>query len=146
MLLSGLHPEVIDNDDEYLQEVFSIGDTTEAWVQLDALKHFGVDAKFVQNASWSTIETQLLKGAPVPIGILHKGPVSEPSGGGHWVCVVGITAERDKLWVHDPWGDLDLIGGTYTSTDGEYKLYSKRNLEPRWLVENDNSGWAILAT
>jgi len=146
MLLSGLDPTVIENDDEYLREVFEIGDTTEAWVQIEALKHFGVKAKFVQNAGWGVIEDQLKKGSPVPMGILHKGPVSAPTGGGHWICCVGMTADRSKLWIHDPWGDLDLIGGTYISTDGEYKLYSKKNLGPRWLVEGGNSGWAILAT
>jgi GH24 family phage-related lysozyme (muramidase) len=146
MLLSGIHPTVIEDDGEYIQEVFEIGDTTEAWVQIEALKHFGVKAKFVQNAGWDTLEEQLKKGSPVPMGILHKGPVSAPTGGGHWICCVGMTADRSKLWIHDPWGELDLIGGTYISMDGEYKLYSKKNLGPRWLVEGGNSGWAILAT
>lgn len=145
MLLSGLDPDAIEGDDEYISEVYKYGDTTEASAQIGALKHFGVDAKFTQTASWDTVEAQLKKDIPVPIGILHKGPVSDPSGGGHWICVVGVTADRSKLWVHDPYGDLDLIGGTYVSTDGKYKLYSKKNLAPRFLVEGATSGWAILA-
>ena len=145
MLLSGIHPEVIENDDEYIQEVFQIGDTTEAWVQIEALKHFGVTAKFVQNAGWETVEQKLKQGIPVPMGILHKGPVSSPTGGGHWICCVGITEDRSKLWVHDPFGDLDLISGQYESTDGKFKLYSKKNLGPRWLVEGELSGWCVLA-
>ena len=79
------------------------------------------------------------------MGILHKGPVSNPVGGGHWICVVGITADKQKLWVHDPFGDLDLVGGYYASTDGKYKLYSKKNLGPRFLVEGPKSGWIIAA-
>jgi lysozyme len=145
MLLATLDPDAIEGDDEYINEVYKIGDSTEASAQIGALKHFGLDAKFVQNAGWDTIEAQLKKSIPVPIGILHKGPVSSPSGGGHWICVVGITADRSKLWVHDPFGELDLVGGTYVSTDGKYKLYSKKNLGPRWLVEGGNSGWAIIA-
>lgn len=145
MLLSGIHPDAIHNDDEYLAEVFELGDTTEAWVQIAALSHFGVEAKFVQNASWGTLETKLAEGAPVPMGILHKGPKESPSGGGHWICCVGITADRKQLWVHDPYGTLDLDEGTYVSEDGEYLLYPKEKLEPRWLVEGDSSGWCVLA-
>ena len=146
MLLAALDPDAIEGDDEYIKEVYKYGDTTEASAQLRTLKHYGVDAKFVQNADWSTVEAQLKKSIPVPMGILHRGPVSNPTGGGHWICCVGITADKTKLWVHDPFGDLDLIGGSYISTDGKYKLYSKKNLGPRWLVEGAKSGWAIVAS
>jgi len=145
MLLAGLDPDAIETDDEYVNEVFKYGDTTEASAQLDALRHFGVEATFSQNCDWVLVEKQLRKGIPVPMGILHKGPVSNPVGGGHWICCVGITADGSKLWVHDPFGDLDLISGNYVSTDGKYKLYSKKNLAPRWLVEGSKSGWAIVA-
>lgn len=145
MLLATLDPDAIEGDDEYINEVYKYGDTTEASAQIQTLRHFGVEAKFVQNADWGTVEAQLKKGIPVPMGILHKGPVTSPSGGGHWVCCVGITADKSKLWVHDPYGNLDLIGGNYINTDGKYKLYSKKNLGPRWLVEGPNSGWVVLA-
>jgi len=146
MLLATLDPDVIGGDDEYIGEVYKYGDTTEASAQIQTLRHFGVEAKFVQNADWGTVESQLKKGIPVPMGILHKGPVSNPSGGGHWICCVGITADKSKLWVHDPYGNLDLISGGYLSTDGKYRLYSKKNLGPRWMVEGAKSGWAILAS
>ena len=145
MLLAGLDPDAIETDDEYVNEVFKYGDTTEASAQLDALRHFGVEASFAQNCDWALVEKQLRKGIPVPMGILHKGPVSNPVGGGHWICCVGITADGSKLWIHDPFGDLDLISGNYVSTNGKYKLYSKKNLGPRWLVEGSKSGWAIIA-
>lgn len=145
MLLKTLDPDVIGSDDEYINEVFKLGDTTDASVQIQALKHFGVDAKFTQIAGWEVVETQLKQGIPVPIGILHKGPVASPYGGGHWIVVVGMTEDKSKLWVHDPYGELDLVRGTYISQDGKYKLYSKKNLGPRWCVEGGNSGWAILA-
>lgn len=145
MLLATLDPDAIEGDDEYINEVFKYGDTTSAAAQLDALKHFGVDARFVQNADWALVESQLKKGIPVPMGVLHKGPVSNPTGGGHWICCVGITADKTKLWVHDPFGEMDLISGGYVSTDGKYRLYSKKNLGPRFLVEGSKSGWIILA-
>lgn len=145
MMLSAVDPDAISGDDEYINEVYKYGDTTEASAQIGALRHFGVDARFVQNADWNLVESQLKLGIPVPMGILHKGPVSNPVGGGHWICCVGITADKTKLFVHDPFGDLDLVGGTYGSTDGKYKLYSKKNLGPRFLVEGPKSGWVILA-
>ena len=145
MLLAGVDPDAIEGDDEYINEVYKYGDTTEASAQLETLKHFGVDARFVQNADWDLIEHQLQRGIPVPMGILHKGPVSNPVGGGHWICCVGVTADKTKLWIHDPFGDLDLVNGNYVSTDGKYRLYSKKNLGPRFLVEGSKSGWVILA-
>jgi len=146
MLLSGLDPEAIKSDDEYIKTVYKYGDTTEASVQLKALKEFGVTASFVQTGTWADIENLLRKRIPVPIGILHKGPVSAPVGGGHWICCVGLTADKKSIIVHDPFGDLDLIGGGYVSTDGKYKKYSKKNLGPRWLVEGERSGWFIKAS
>lgn len=146
MLLATLEPDAIEGDDEYINEVYKYGDTTEASSQLKALKHFGTDAKFVQNADWTTVESQLKKGIPVPIGVLHKGSVVNPTGGGHWLIVVGVTADKSKLWVHDPFGEMDLVNGGYPSTDGKYKLYSKKNLSPRWMVEGPKTGWAIIAS
>jgi lysozyme len=145
MLLAALDPDAIEADDEYINEVYKYGDTTEASAQLQALKHFGVDATFLQNWNWSKVESQLRRGIPVPIGVLHKGPVSSPTGGGHWLVVVGVTADGSKLWVHDPFGEMDLVNGGYPSTDGKYRLYSKKNLGPRWMVEGEGSGWAIVA-
>ena len=141
MLLSCLDPEAIENDDDYIREVFKFGDTTDASVQVKALALFGVEAQFSTRGDWSSVESQLEKGIAVPIGILHHGTVDHPSGGGHWICVVGVTSDKSKFWVHDPWGELDLVSGTYVSSDGNYKLYSKKNLEPRWMVEGDKSGW-----
>lgn len=146
MLLEALEPDAITGDDEYISEVYKYGDTTEATAQIKTLKHFGVDARFVQNADWATLESQLKQGIPIPIGVLHKGSVSDPTGGGHWLVVVGMTADKTKLWVHDPFGEMDLISGGYPSTDGKYKLYSKKNLGPRWMVEGPNTGWAIIAS
>lgn len=146
MLLATLEPDAVDSDDEYINEVYKYGDTTEATAQLKTLKHFGLDARFVQNADWKTLEDQLERGMPIPIGVLHKGAVSNPTGGGHWLVVVGMTADKTKLWTHDPFGEMDLVSGGYPSTDGKYKLYSKKNLGPRWLVEGPKTGWAILAS
>ncbi|NBW99899.1 hypothetical protein EBR03_10055, partial [bacterium] len=145
MMLKGLKPNSIDNDDKYITTVFKHGDTTSATAQLEALEDYGVRAEFCQKGSWKDIDDQLDKGIAVPIGILHKGSVSNPTGGGHWICVIGRSEDNKSYVVNDPFGELDLVNGGYPSTNGAKRLYSKLNLKPRWMVEGEGSGWFIKA-
>ncbi len=147
MLLEALKPGTLkgpNGDDTYLGRVLRYGDTTDAISQIKALQSFGVQASFVRNAGWKTIEAQIDQGIPVPMGILHKGPVSKPVGGGHWICAIGYS--HDAVTVHDPFGDLDLLRGVYLNNWGARLRYSHANLGPRWMVEGPNTGWAIIAT
>jgi len=146
MLLETLKPGTLpepNGDDAYLGRVLRYGDTTDAASQLKALAFYGVKADFVQSADWSKIEWQIGCGIPVPIGILHKGPVSAPIGGGLWLIVVGHTPTH--VIVHDPFGDLDLVNGGYLSSNGNALRYSRQNLGPRWMAEGPGTGWAIIA-
>jgi len=146
MLLKGLIPEAINSDDDYIETVFLLGDTTEAWVQIKALEEFGLHAEFRQDGGWDDIEALLRDGVPVPLGILNNGPVANPSGSGHWITAVGITKDGESIIVHDPLGRLDLVEGVYRSDDGEYVEYSKTHLGPRWMLERGySSGWYIKA-
>lgn len=145
MLLKYLKPSSISGDDDYIKVVYTYGDTTDASVQLKALKDFGVSAEFKQDFGWSDIDSQLVRGIPVPIGILHHGSVSNPTGGGHWIVIIGRNEDNTKYVVNDPFGELDLVNGGYVSTNGKRLLYSKKNLGPRFLVEGPGSGWAIRA-
>lgn len=145
MLLKYLKPNSIKSDDEYINTVYKNGDTTSAAAQLAALEDYGLKADFKQNGSWASLDEQLDKGIPVPIGILHKGSVDNPTGGGHWIIVIGRNESGTAYIVHDPFGDLNLIRGGYESTNGNAKSYSKKNLGPRWLVESPYSGWYIKA-
>ena len=146
MLLEYLKPGTCPGekgDDIYVHRVFEYGDTTDAYVQVKALASFGVHSKFVQNGSLDTIREQIDRGIPVPIGILHHGPASAPSGGGHWICVIGY--DRDGFIVHDPWGEIQHSTGEYISTDGKALHYSNNLIGARWTVANPNDGWCILA-
>lgn len=145
MLLEALRPGALqgpNGDDAYLGRVLRYGDTTEATSQVKALQSFGVDAQLIRNGTWKTIEGQIDKGIPVPLGILHKGPVTAPTGGGHWICAIGYT--DDAIIVHDPFGELDLVGGSYVNNWGARLRYSRANLARRWMVEGPGSGWAML--
>lgn len=146
MLLKYLKPNSIKNDDDYVKTVFGIGDTTEAWVQLEALKKYGLQATFRQNCGWNDLDALLAKGIPVPIGILHHGPVSAPTGGGHWIIVIGRSDDGASYIVNDPWGELALVDGTYVSTNGAKLKYSKKNLGPRFMPDGPGSGWIISAS
>lgn len=145
MLLKYLKPNSIKGDDEYINIVFKYGDTTNPTVQIDVLKDFGVQAKFLQNGGWSDIDSLLMAGIPVPIGILHKGNVSQPTGGGHWIIIIGRSEDSTKYYVNDPFGELDLVEGVYSSSSGKNLSYSKKNLGPRWMIEGPGSGWFIKA-
>lgn len=150
MLLKYLKKSSIVSDDDYLDVVFRIGDTTEAWVQIAALKEFGVSAQFSQGGKNETLKDYLDRGIPVPIGILHQGPAHAPSGGGHWIIVVGYeddaSAPGGGWWlVHDPWGEIDHASGTYISTNGKGLDYSYNLLNARWTVDGTADGWCLLA-
>jgi hypothetical protein len=132
-------------EDNYLQNyVHKFGDSTDASAQLKALQSLGFHPRYSQSGNWDNINTQLKLGKPVPIGILHHGPNTAPSGGGHWIVVIGILADGKTYVVNDPYGELDLINGMYISEDGFHKRYSKENLGKRWMVDGPGSGWCIL--
>lgn len=144
MLLMTIRPGAVHSDDEYIREVFKHGDSTDASAQLKALAHFGVKARFVTNANKQTLVDQLNKGIPVPCGYLHHGTPQHPSGGGHWCCVIG--ADDTGVIVHDPWGECDLLHGTFPSTNGAKIHYSDANwTDTRWMADGPGTGWAILA-
>ena len=141
MMLKFLKPSSIKNDDDYIRTVFSFGDSTDSSIQLVALRHYGLTAKFVTNGSRALIKKQIDAGKPVPVGFLHHGTVKSPQGGGHWLCIIGYDSQG--YWVHDPWGECDLTTGVYKSTNGKKLHYKFATFEPRWLVEGQTSGWCI---
>jgi hypothetical protein len=151
MLCKFLKPNSITGDNDYIREVFKRGDTTGAAVQVQTLKHFGITSRFATNLSFSTLDALLAQGIPVPIGILHKGPSSAPSGSGHWIIVIGKEVDAKApggCWyiVHDPFGELRNSDGVYISTNGDRLKYSRNLLTARWTVEGPGTGWAIVAS
>jgi len=145
MALEYIDPERLDgDDDDYLRVVLKFGDTVSSEAQVKAARSLGYSANFRMDGRREDLERLLDDGIPVPIGILHKGPVDRPSGGGHYIVLVG---HNDTEFIcHDPFGDLDLIGGGYISTgptDGKFIRYSKKNLMKRWLISSDHDGWFV---
>lgn len=129
-------------DDEHLRRVLQYGDTTDPAAQIKALSHYGIKARRLTNLGFADLDAQLRKGRPVPIGILIHGHVSAPSGGGHWIVVIGQTATG--YLVHDPYGELDLVNGVYLHADGRARNYSRTNLGKRWMVDGVGTGWGVI--
>jgi len=146
MLLAFLKPGALsgpNGDDQYLARVHQFGDTTDPAAQIEALSSYGITARFSNQASFSTLEEQIAAGIPVPCGYLHRGPISRPGGGGHWLIIVGITPTH--LIVHDPFGEADLVNGTTVGGIARFCRYSRANFGRRWMVEGEGTGWAVLA-
>jgi hypothetical protein len=145
MALDYMDPEAIDGDDDwYLGIVQYFGDTTSSTAQVKAARSLGYDASFHMDGRQQDLEKLLDDGVPVPIGVLHKGSVDHPTGGGHWICLVGHN--DTEFIVHDPFGEMNLIGGGYIKTgptDGKFIRYSKKNLMKRWNIANDHDGWFV---
>jgi len=145
MALDYIDPEKIDGDDDwYLSIVLYYGDTVSSEAQIKAAKSLGFDAKFKMDGREEDLCDLLDNGIPVPIGILHHGHIdSGPSGGGHWICLIGY--DETYFYVHDPAGELDLIDGGYSSSfsSGKNLRYTRKNLMKRWLISNNYDGWYV---
>jgi GH24 family phage-related lysozyme (muramidase) len=133
-------------DDQYLALVQRHGDTTDASAQVAALLSLGLRARFRTDGSIEHLIEQLQRGIPCPVGWLHKGPVSAPTGGGHWSLVIGWDPAKRQFLMHDPNGEADLVNGGYVNNaigSGAAQRYSERNWGRRWMVEGAGSGWWI---
>jgi GH24 family phage-related lysozyme (muramidase) len=122
------------------------GDTTDPQAQLSALQHLGLQAHFRTDGAVAALRAEIDAGRPVAVGWLHHGPAGAPSGGGHWTVVIGY--DDSGVWMHDPYGSCDLIGGGYPGGGnpgdqlGCREHYSYRNWEPRWRP-GGNGGWFL---
>jgi len=133
----------IKDDLDYLRVVQRHGDTTEQAAHAAALAELKAPGRFMTSCSVERAKAELDKGFGLAFGILHRGPVSAPSGGGHYIAIRGYDASG---WlVHDPYGELDLVRGGWARQGqgaGRSQHYSFANTNPRWLLEGPSSGWA----
>ena len=133
----------IHHQDEYHQVRPRFGDSTEASSQIRTLQHFGLNARFVQVGSKEKLKAQIDRGRPAPVGFLHHGTSSNPTGGGHYVVCIGYDDEG--FIFNDPYGSLDVVHGGYPNPGpyGKAVRYSYRNWVPRWSVSNSEDGWGL---
>jgi len=142
MRIEQIDPSILRDDDSYLSIVQRYGDTVSQAAHQKALSYLGLKHQFRQNGTEKTLCELLDKGIAVPIGILHKGSIAKPTGGGHWITLIGY--DEKFFHCHDPFGELDLTNGGYTKTgptDGKNQRYTRKNLMKRWLIASQSDGW-----
>lgn len=132
----------IASDDAYNKYRSKYGDTTDVQAQVKALQGLGLSARFITNFNAAKLEAELNAGRPVMVGWMHKGPITKPTGGGHWSVIVGYT---DTAFIHnDPNGEADMaVGGYINHTNGKQVAYSRKNWLRRWEVDGPSTGWAL---
>ena len=135
----------VPTESAYIKLRERFGDTTEPMAHVAALRELGLVVEFRTNGTADHLRQELNAGRPVAVGWLHHGPVSAPSGGGHWSVVIGFAPGE---WIqHDPYGEANLIGGGYITTAvgaGRSIRYGHRNWLPRWTPKG-RDGWMISA-
>jgi hypothetical protein len=132
----------VKTDDQYNLVRQHYGDTTDLGAQIGALTKLGLTPKFKSNGTAKDIERCIDAGTPVAVGWLHKGPVTRPSGGGHWSVVIGYTPTH--FIFHDPNGEASLVSGGYVANSGGKAVaYSRKNWLPRWEVDGPGTGWLL---
>ena len=133
----------VRGDDAYNAIRAKFGDSTDSQAQVRALRSLDLDAKFITNAAVGLLEAEILAGRPVPVGWLHQGPATAPTGGGHWTLCVGFTT--DAMVFNDPNGEANMVAGGYVNhTNGAGIRYSRKNWLRRWEADGSGTGWALL--
>lgn len=152
MLVEYLKPGLLRGeqaDDAFLDVVERHGDTTSAEAQVSALLDCGIHASFRTDGTQQQALQLLGLGVPVPIGVLHKGHLNGggPSGGGHWLLLVGVDLDTEEWVAHDPAGAMRIVEGGYGWDDspvaGRFIRYPMEELNRRWMVAGDGDGWFI---
>lgn len=144
MAIKYLKPDALKGsnaDDAYLKTVLKYGDTTQYTSHIKACSDYGIHASFYQNGTRAALQSELKQGYPVATGVLHKGPVTAPTGGGHWMLLIGDDGQSGIFL--DPYGEMDNVAGGYVTrgSGGREVRYSWTNWMRRWAVEGQGTGW-----
>ena len=124
----------VKGENEYNHIRQKYGDSTVAASQLSALTQLGLEATYRTNGTKADLCRLVDQGIPVGTGILHHGQASSPTGGGHWMLIVGY--DEHGVVALDPYGELDIAHGVWAQqgAGGNHVRYSWRNWLPRWEV------------
>jgi hypothetical protein len=140
-LKPGSLPPGPKGDDAYLRRVLAIGKSTDNSVQTRVLQGYGLNSVFRFNLDFSDLDRELAAGRPLVLGILHRGPTSNPTrNSGHMIACIGRSADGKSYTFHDPYGSLHR-GYTGPVIEGRQVVYSRMELEKRWTADGPKSGW-----
>jgi hypothetical protein len=139
-LKPGSLPAGPKGDDAYLRKVLAVGKSIDHGVQTRVLQSYGVKSQFRYDLSFADLDKELSAGKPVVLGILHRGPTSNPTRNtGHMIVCIGKNDKGDYI-MNDPYGSLH-DGYTKAVINGKGAVYSRAELSKRWTADGVKSGW-----
>lgn len=136
MFARSVKPSLPASDSQYVRDVmsgkFGYGHTNNPsiyWsVHTKGLLSLGIKSG-VRSGSFNKAIAQTKKGILTPVNIAHRGHISNPKNG-HVVCLAGISDDGTKLFIHDPYGELNYISGTSNlNASGKYWVTKQRFLK-----------------
>ncbi|HAC63418.1 MAG TPA: hypothetical protein DCF68_07725 [Cyanothece sp. UBA12306] len=128
----------LDNDNEYLKKVYTkhgskyhlnrrFGVDAHHNVQTWALEQYGFKTQWMTDRDLPFIKDLIAIGFPVVVNIRHRGSISNPTGNGHVLMLIG---RKDNYWIaHDPYGTLK---SNYRDRNGKYSQISEHEFKKRW--------------
>jgi hypothetical protein len=132
----------VSGDVQYAWDLKAHGDTTSVFAHIETLEGYGLSAEFRFDGTAKMIEDEIRAGRPVMVGWLHRGPIDEPTGIGHWSVIVGFN--RDEFIMHDPAGEPRLIEGGHVHGGGRDVRVNRNQFLERWQIEGKATGWMII--
>jgi len=124
----------LPDDQGYVNNVLSRGDTIYHDVQTETLRAYGFSTKWMTDEDTPFVDALLETGIPVVVNILHRGSMQKPTGG-HVILLVGHTGSN--YVAQDPFGTLM---SNYTNTNGKLSVIPEQQFKARW-----QGGYRILA-
>lgn len=144
MLLAFLRPELVEKAESegyhefesmYGETLAKYGDTTSNQANTEALKDFQVETYFSYELSIEDLIRCLQAGYPVVMGMAYKGS-------GHMVVATGFDLDKEKIFIHDPYGIRCGSGDSYqVGEKAAYDPYSFSLLKQIWVYEGEKAGW-----
>ena len=126
----------LGGDNDYLKTLLAIGDTIYHENQTAALNKYGFRTAWRTDSNRANVDALLDAGFPVVVNILHRGSITNPTGG-HVIMLCGRRKSEGTYISHDPYGTL---GSNYRDTNGKHAPISLRSFQARW-----QGGYRILA-
>lgn len=137
MAVEGIKPGLWRSDCDYIDELYNhYGDTTNHSAHTNMLWNKGIKSSFHYDLDYENLSASLKRGKAIVVGVLHKGTIFNPYGGGHMIVIIG---EYEGGYIaHDPWG---YPFSYRPGSSGASVLLPYESLDARWLVEGKKSGW-----
>ena len=135
----------INGHNNYLAILNKYGKSDSRYANTKALRELNVDATFSSSSDDVDVKNIIDKGLPVIVGLLIRGPLTNPVGVPHFVVITGYG---ENYWIEqDPFGCLDLVNGLWLHKDsksGKNVHYDFDNFNRRFMNEGGASGriWA----